>query len=166
MSNGGGAGRCRRRASATSCETCTAGGDSRTDIKLKQYLNTKQDVSFENRRRFYQLVLTVMRHVLMDGVKKGGKAKPRTSHLLTVGHAEAQGDDARSVDTYDFYRALDRLRARNKKQASAIELHYMVGWPLDECAEMLDISTATLKRQLVSARQWFDVQLRGSSDRV
>lgn len=133
---------------------------SESYIRLKQYLGTKRDVSFENRRRFYQLVLTVMRNVLLDGLKKGGKARPRTSHLLTLGAVKGRPDAAPAIDVSDFYRVLDRLRAKNERQALAIELHYIAGWPLNESAEMLGISTATLKRQLASARQWFEIQLR------
>jgi len=132
---------------------------SETYIRLKKYVGSNRDVSFENRRRFYALVLTVMRNVLTDGVRKGGKARPKTSNVLTVGHADG-ASPASSVDAYDFYLTLDRLREKNQRQAEALELHYVAGWPLDTCADMLGISTATLKRQLVSARQWFDVQLR------
>ena len=41
----------------------------------------------------------------------------------------------------------------------AIELHYVAGWTLEESAEMMGLSTATLKRQLAVARQWFEIQL-------
>src|SRR5204862_3043501 len=48
-------------------------------IRLKQYLGSNRDVSFENRRRFYAMVLKVMRNVLLDAAKKGGQSRPQTT---------------------------------------------------------------------------------------
>ena len=131
-------------------------------LKLQQYLGTRQDVSFENRRLFFSMVLKVMRHVLLDLAKKGGQAHPRTTLMLPVGEAEAIAR-SEDIDTADFYRALDRLRDKNEQQAAAIELHYIVGWTLEESADLMGLSTATLKRQLAAARQWFEVQLSSAT---
>ena len=63
------------------------------------------------------------------------------------------------IDAFLFYDTLDRLRVKNETQAVAIELHYVAGWTLEESAELMGLSTATLKRQLATARQWFEIQL-------
>jgi RNA polymerase sigma factor (TIGR02999 family) len=132
-------------------------------LRLQQYLGTRDNVSFENRRPFYAMVLKVMRHVLLDLAKKGGQAKPRTTLMLPVADAERVDDRGSSVDAYVFYECLDRLRAKNEKQAAAIELHYIAGWTLEESAELMELSTATLKRQLAAARQWFEIQLQAAA---
>ena len=128
-------------------------------LRLKHYLNTRDDVSFENRRPFFKMVLTVMRHVLLDLARSGGQSKPGTTLLLSERHAESVADTHRAIDAFLFYDTLDRLRAKNETQAMAIELHYVAGWTLAESAEMMGLSTATLKRQLAVARQWFEIQL-------
>jgi RNA polymerase sigma factor (TIGR02999 family) len=128
-------------------------------LKLQQYLGTRNDVSFENRRLFFSMVLKVMRHILLDVARRGGESKPRTTLMLPVADAEAVGDHGRAIDAYAFYRALDRLHEKNESQGRAIELHYIAGWTLDESAELMGLSTATLKRQLIAARQWFEMQL-------
>jgi RNA polymerase sigma factor (TIGR02999 family) len=132
-------------------------------LRLQQYLGTRDDVSFENRRCFYSMVLKVMRQVLVDLARKGGQAKPRTTFMLTMSAAEKAGDDGQAVSAYAFYEVLDRLRAKNPRQADAIELHYVAGWTLNESADQMGLSTATLKRQLAAARQWFDLQLSAES---
>jgi RNA polymerase sigma factor (TIGR02999 family) len=134
-------------------------------LRLQHYLGTREGVSFENRRPFFSMLLKVMRHVLLDVAKKGGESKPRTTLMLPVSDAEVVGDGGRVIDAYVFYEALDRLRAKNEIQASAIELHYIAGWTLEESAELMGLSTATLKRQLAAARQWFEVQLSAGSGR-
>ncbi|MEQ1759524.1 MAG: sigma-70 family RNA polymerase sigma factor [Vicinamibacterales bacterium] len=130
-----------------------------TYLRLKQYLDTRKDVSFENRRRFFTMVLTVMRHVLLDLAKQGGQSKPPTTLMLPLSAAELRAEAGSVVDAFAFYEALDRLKRKNERQAEAIELHYIVGWSLEECADLMEMSTATLKRQLAAARQWFEVQL-------
>jgi RNA polymerase sigma factor (TIGR02999 family) len=128
-------------------------------VRLKQYLDTRDDVSFENRRAFFAMVLKVMRHVLLDLAKSGGRSKPRTTLILPLTDADRVGEKSRTVEAYEFYETLDRLRLKNRDQAGAIELHYIAGWTLEESAELMGLSTATLKRQLAAARQWFEVQL-------
>jgi RNA polymerase sigma factor (TIGR02999 family) len=134
-------------------------------LKLKQYLSSREDVSFENRRAFYGLVLKVMRHVLLDLAKKGGKSKLRTTLVFPIAAAEAV-PDRKSIDAFTFYLALDRLHAKNEHQAVALELHYIAGWTLEQSAELMGLSTATLKRQLAVARQWLEFQLGLSDGRL
>src|SRR4029078_12232156 len=105
------------------------------------------------------MVLKVMRHVLLDLAKSGGQSKPRTTLILSERDIEHLPDDKQEVDAEVFYKTLDRLRAKNARQAEAIELHYVAGWTLEESAELLGLSTPTLKRQLAAARQWFEMQL-------
>jgi RNA polymerase sigma factor (TIGR02999 family) len=131
-------------------------------LKLQQYLGTRRDVSFENRRLFFGMVMKVMRHLLLDVARKGGQHQPRTTLMLTVSHADAVANRDRGIDAYGFYQALDRLRSKNESQAEAIELHYIAGWTLEQSADLMGLSTATLKRQLAAARQWLEVQLANS----
>jgi RNA polymerase sigma factor (TIGR02999 family) len=135
---------------------------SETYIRLKHYLGSDRDVSFENRRRFYAMVLKVMRNLLLDAVKKGGKSKPDTTLILPLTTQIGMAEGSQAVDVMAFYEALDRLRKKNEQQAAAIEHHYITGWTLDESAELMGLSTATLKRQLAAARQWFEVQLQNA----
>src|SRR4029079_19429511 len=76
-------------------------------VRLKQYLNTRDDVSFENRRPFFKMVLKVMRHVLLDLAKSGGQSKPRTTLILSERDIEHLPDDKQAVDAYVFYETLD-----------------------------------------------------------
>jgi len=128
-------------------------------LRLKHYLGTHEDVSFENRRPFFAMILRVMRQILLDVAKKGGASAPRTTLMLPASAAQAAPDRGRLIDAYAFYEALDRLRVKNQAQAAAVELHYIAGWTLQQSAEMMGLSTATLKRQLAAARQWFEMQL-------
>lgn len=128
-------------------------------LKLQRYLGARRDVSFENRRFFFAMVMKVMRHVLLDVARRGGQHQPRTTLFLPLSHADVAADRGKAIDAFEFYETLDRLRSKNENQAAAIELHYIAGWTLEQSADLMGLSTATLKRQLVAARQWLEVQL-------
>ena len=116
--------------------------------------------AFPNRKYFYAMALKVMRNILIDMAKKGGAAKPRQSRFVSVSAAGAAAATRVSFDPIDFYDTLDRLRARNPEQAEALERHYILGQTLSEVAAEMSASTATVKRRLVAAKQWFEIQLR------
>ncbi len=59
----------------------------------------------------------------------------------------------------DYRRAMETLRQLNVQQALALELHYIFGYTLQEAAELMEFSTAKLKRQLQAARNWLENEL-------
>jgi RNA polymerase sigma factor (TIGR02999 family) len=122
-------------------------------------LHNAGSVRFANRRFFYAMAVKIMRHILLDLAKQGGQSRPRSLMVLTLGRAQGVADAGGLVDAVGFYDLLDRLREKNPAQAEALEMHYVAGWTLSECAEQLGLSTATLKRQLAAARQWFAASL-------
>ena len=117
-------------------------------LKLQQYLDSREDVSF-------RISSTVLRNgpgkscgtCCSNLAKKGGESTLRTTLMLAVAAAEAVPDRT-SIDAFAFYRALEPLHVKNGQQAVAVELHYIAGWTLQQSAELMGLSTATLKRQL------------------
>ena len=132
-------------------------------VCLKRSLGSNRDVSFENRRRFYAMVLKVMRLSCWTWPRRAAsRSPPRLWSCRSLRPKRLQREN--SLSRQPVHEALDHPRTKNEEQAEAIELHYIVGWTLDESAEMMGLSTATLKRQLAAARQWFQVQLRALAD--
>jgi len=54
----------------------------------------------------------------------------------------------------DLNEALERLEADHPRACRALECHIMIGLTIDETAEMLRVSPATVKRDLRSASDW------------
>jgi len=81
--------------------------------------------------------------------KRGGGQAPVT--LLTLHGSEA---DSPVVDALDLERALTELEALDGRKSRAIELSYFAGLSDDEVAATLGISSATVKRDLRTARAW------------
>lgn len=111
-------------------------------------------LSFDSRKQFFGLAAQVMRQVLVDYArstragKRGGGERAVSLSNLEVG-AAADLDDFLALDE-----ALNRLAAFSPRQARVIELRYFGGLSMEEVAELLEVSTATISREQKSAEAW------------
>lgn len=111
--------------------------------------------SWQNRAQFYGLAAQVMRNILVDHArtrhcqKRGGDAvKLRLSNGLEV--AEAKQD----IDLIRLDDALKTLETLDPRQSQIVELRYFAGLTIEETAEALHSSPATIKRSWNTARLW------------
>jgi RNA polymerase sigma factor (TIGR02999 family) len=65
------------------------------------------------------------------------------------------------IDLLALDAALDRLSALNERQAKIVEMRYFGGLGVEETAEALGISPATVKRDWTLARAWLKRELAG-----
>jgi RNA polymerase sigma-70 factor (ECF subfamily) len=118
------------------------------------------DVSWEGRRHFLAIAARTMRRVLVDHArsrlrdKRGGGA---ISVTLEESPFERQTDP---IDVIAVDDALEKLAAIDERKARAVELHYFAGLEYDEIARALDVSPATVHRDLRFAKSWIHDQLR------
>lgn len=117
------------------------------------------EIDFESRAHFFALAARTMRRVLVDHArarareKRGGDAQRVTL-----------GDDLVAVDTapgrlLDLDAALDRLADYDPRKARVVELHFFGGLTYAETAAALDISEATVDRDLRMAKAWLATEL-------
>jgi RNA polymerase sigma factor (TIGR02999 family) len=117
--------------------------------------------SLGDRNHFLALASRVMRHVLVDhararkAAKRGGGVTP-----LEV-EAAAWISDMDSEAVVELDGALKRLEAMDARQSQILEQRYFGGLSLEETADALGISVATVKRELRFARAWLAAELRG-----
>ena len=71
--------------------------------------------------------------------------------------------EAPSVDLVALNEALDRLEAMDPEQARLVELRYFGGLTIEETAEAMNISPASVKRHWTVARAWLARELAGES---
>ena len=67
------------------------------------------------------------------------------------------------VDVIAVNEALERLSAFDSEQAQVVELRFFAGLTVEEAAEALHVSPATVHRKWVGARAWLHRELGGSS---
>ena len=117
-------------------------------------------VSLENRRQFYGLAAKMMRDILVDqlrrrqAVKRGGS---QTQIPLDEANAAAP---PRQIDFLVLDEALTRLAGIKPRYAEIAELRYMSGLSIDETAETLSVSHATIEREWGFARAWLRRELQ------
>lgn len=124
------------------------------------------DVPWQNRVHFFAVAARLMRRILVDHAKGRQRSKrggPNT--LVSLGFGEEGGNTAVSageIDVLEIDDALERLSRRDARLAQIVELHYFAGLTYGETALALDISEATVHRDLRMAKAWILSQIKAS----
>jgi RNA polymerase sigma factor (TIGR02999 family) len=117
-------------------------------------------VRVQDRGHFLGLASRVMRHLLVDHARTRRAAK-RGLGMTEVTLAEATWIPEDAVEPIiELDEALQRLAGLDERRSRILELRYFGGLSLEETAEALDVSPATVKRELRAARAWLAVELR------
>ncbi len=132
-----------------------------TGVVHEAYLRLvdQRQADWQNRAQFFGVAAQMMRRVLIDharskqAVKRGGAGIQVTLEDATVAAAE------RGVDVIELDEALSRLAALDPQQAKVVELRYFTGLGIEETAQVLGISPATVKREWAMARAWLRREL-------
>lgn len=113
----------------------------------------------QDRGHFLGLASRVMRHLLTDYARERRAAK-RGSGVAPIELDENiwVADDA-VEPVIELDDALQRLAAIDERRSTILEQRYFGGLSLEETADVLDISLATVKRELRAARAWLAVEL-------
>lgn len=115
------------------------------------------DLNWENRRHFFGIAAQAMRQILVDHARRRGAQKRAGGRQVTLDDdnvGAAASDDVIGVDE-----ALQRLAATSPRAARVVELRYFAGLSIEQTAETLDVSVATVKRDWLSARAWLQREL-------
>jgi RNA polymerase sigma factor (TIGR02999 family) len=118
-------------------------------------------VQWEDRVHFFKTAAVAMRNILYDLGRKQAAAKHGGGQVrvtLRVADADIDGSDSDS-DAEALHEALLELRREDPRKADVIELIYLVGLGLEEVAGVLDVSLATVNRDLRFARAWIKQRL-------
>ena len=119
-------------------------------------------VEWKNRAHFFGVAAQVMRRILVDHAR-GRQADKRGGGVARVtlddANAGAADDGAGSVDLLDLNDALEKLAALDADQARVVELRYFTGLSIEETAEAMGTSPATVKREWSVARAWLKREL-------
>jgi len=120
-------------------------------------LADQKSLRIENRAHFLGIAAQLMRWILVD-YERSRRAAKRGSGVtrLTLSDSIAvpsspQGTD---VDLLALDEALERLARLDAQQSQIIELRYFGGLSIEDTAEFLGVSSATVKRAWTSARAW------------
>lgn len=124
----------------------------------------QRSVKWENRGHFFALAAKLMRRILVDHAKNrhrkkrgGAEENVALENVLRTNAIAAR--DEKVIDLLALDEALERLAKIDPQQVQIVELRYFSGLDVPETAEILNISTATVKRDWAVARAWLRHEL-------
>jgi RNA polymerase sigma-70 factor, ECF subfamily len=121
----------------------------------------QRDAVWQNRSQFYGLASQMMRRVLVDHARRR-KMDKRSGQWMRVSLHDAAAPDP-GFDVLLLNTLLDRLAAFDARKSHVVELRYFGGLTLDETAETMGISHATVEREWRAARAWLHTQVADGS---
>ena len=126
----------------------------------------QQRVEWRNRAHFFGVAAQLMRRILVDHArrrlarKRGDGVRP-----LALGDNDAANpasSNESAVDVLVLDELLERLATFDARQARIVELRYFAGLNIEDTAEALRVSPATVKREWSVARAWLRRELSRS----
>ena len=118
---------------------------------------------WQNRAHFFAVAARAMRQIVVDYARSyqsqkrgGGALKMELDETAIVSPEESQ-------EIVDLHEALERLGALDSRKAQVVELKYFGGLNYDEMAEVLKISSITVRRDWRFAKAWLYTQLHGAA---
>ncbi len=134
---------------------------SATGLVHEVYLRLcgQEGLAFHDRAHFYGIAAVTMRRVLVEAARRRGSQKRGGDWRRVTLGAEIGALEARGVDLLDLDRALTALGTIDERQARIVELRFFAELSVEETAEALALSPATIKREWSLARAWLFRQL-------
>lgn len=138
-----------------------------TELVHEAYLRLAKDKSrpWRDRTHFVAIAAISMRRLLVErararaAAKRGGpRVQVTLDERLLVG-----GDEGAAVDLVALDRALNGLAELDAQQARIVELRFFGGLSVEETADALSISPATVKRDWTVAKAWLLRAIQGTA---
>ena len=115
----------------------------------------QDSVTWENRAHFFGIAAQVMRRILVDHARGHHAAKRGGSVIkLPLDEAIHGSPKQEEVDWITLDSALNRLAHLDPEQSRLVELRYFGGLTIEETAQVMGISPATVKRKWTISRAW------------
>jgi RNA polymerase sigma factor (TIGR02999 family) len=118
---------------------------------------------WQNRAHFFAVAAQLMRQILVDHARNRRAAK-RGGGVCKLALEEAQENPfPLDVDVIALDDALKTLAAMDEQQSRVVELKFFAGLSIDDTAEVLGVSSSTVKRDWITARAWLYRELDRSA---
>lgn len=105
-----------------------------------------------DRQRFFAYAATAMRHYLVSHARRK-QALKRGAEALRISLSDLPVQtSAEELIALDL--ALDRLQQVDSRKARIVELRFFVGLPIDDICQLLELSAASVHKELRAARGW------------
>ena len=118
--------------------------------------------AWKNRAQFFAIASRVMRRVLVDAARRR-RAKRRGAGVSPVSlDSTAAVTKQASADVVAIHEALERLEQLDERKGRIVEMRFFGGLSVEETAEVMAVSPATVKREFAAAKAWLYRELGGA----
>ena len=125
-------------------------------------LINRKNVHWQDRAHFFAIAAELMRTILVDHARSHATAKRGGgAHKLSLEEALVVSHE-RAAEVVALDEALNALAVIDPKQSRIVELRFFGGLTIEETAEVLDLSAATIKREWTTAKAWLYHELSKS----
>ena len=112
-------------------------------------------VNWQSRAHFFGIAARIMRQIMVDRARARNAAKRGGGdYKLDLTDVSDVPDKSRHLDLLALDRALDGLASFDPQQSRIVELRFFGGLSIEETAEVMGISPATVKREWALGRSW------------
>src|SRR5262245_13638344 len=119
-------------------------------------------VQWQNRAHFFGVAAQIIRRILVDHARAGQRLKRGGGALKVTLSPDVLQAKQQELDLVNLDDALARLALLDERQSRIVELRFFGGLSIEETAEVLNISPATVKREWTMARAWLHRELMSS----
>jgi RNA polymerase sigma factor (TIGR02999 family) len=122
-------------------------------------LVTLDRITLNDRTHFFAVAARLMRQVLVDHARRKRADKRGGAATMVSLDDVSPVSSTPIVDVLALDQALDALSSRDARQCRVVELRYFAGLSIDETAEAIGVSTATVEREWTIAKAWLHRRL-------
>jgi RNA polymerase sigma factor (TIGR02999 family) len=117
----------------------------------------------QNRTHFFALAARLMRQILVDHARQKQARKRGGGATVMTLHDGTPAPEIALVDLLALDGALVELTALDARLCQVVELKFFAGLSIDETAQALKVSTATIERDWTAAKAWLHHRLSSST---
>ncbi|MBV9769365.1 MAG: sigma-70 family RNA polymerase sigma factor [Bryobacterales bacterium] len=124
-------------------------------------------MQWQDRAHFFAVSAQLMRRILVDYARRHNLKRGAGVQQVSLERAAVIGADESTGSRLDFAAlddALNALARIDPRKVQVVEMRFFSGLSVEETAEVLKISTVTVKRDWRAARTWLYRELTGASD--
>jgi RNA polymerase sigma factor (TIGR02999 family) len=117
-------------------------------------------LSWQNRAHFFGIAARSMRQILIEKARAHRAVKRGGDQVRVTFSGDLHAPVPESLDLEAINDALTRLEALDPNLARVVEIRFFGGLSIDDAAEALSVSPATIKRRWTLAKDWLARELR------
>lgn len=124
-------------------------------------LADQQRINWQSRSQFFALASQAMRRILVDYARRRNAAKRGGNAVISIREADSVASEVRADALVALDESLLRLAEIDPRQSQIVECRFFGGLSIEETADVVGVSTATVKREWAVARAWLFRELNG-----